>query len=113
MKIAKVTDLIRYGNNNSDIRLNREVLYRYYHELRCVNLDKYKYIKLQNLKQTQKNHKDDEELQNWLIIFKAYIKAKKSKKKQKKEQKKFKKNIENLVAGFRMTRGFVKREMKC
>lgn len=106
MKIAKLIDLLSYAKKHSDIKLNRIVIYQYHEELSPINLDKYKYLKFKNLKQTQKNHKEDEELQNWLIIFKAYIKAKKLKKKQKKEQKKFEKNIENLVAGFTMSRGF-------
>uniref|UniRef100_UPI004048220A hypothetical protein n=1 Tax=Aliarcobacter sp. TaxID=2321116 RepID=UPI004048220A len=113
MKIvtARVIDLHRYALENTNIKLDRSVLYEFQADgLKLITNQGWKYLEFSNLENVVAGTTNNE-LFKWFICFDFYIINQKKKKEEEEIQKKLDLQLANLMVkswagGFNPARGF-------
>uniref|UniRef100_UPI004047758E hypothetical protein n=1 Tax=Aliarcobacter sp. TaxID=2321116 RepID=UPI004047758E len=110
--IARVIDLHKYALENTNIKLDRSVLYSFLDDgLRLIQNEGWKYLEFSNLENVVRTTSDNTDLYNWYLVFDFYISNQKKKKAEEELQKKLDLQLANLMvkswAGeFNPARGF-------
>ncbi|RXJ69498.1 hypothetical protein CRV08_02000 [Halarcobacter ebronensis] len=101
MKAIKLIDLIFFANEKTDITLDRTILFT--NSNLTFIFDRYKYLIYKELKRESKST-DNVLLDQWLIVFKLFLKSKSEDRKLEKQANYFIKNLQVLC--FSDTSGF-------
>ena len=108
---VRVIDLHKYALENTNIKLDRSILYKFQGEgLHLIQNQGWKYLEFSNLENVVATTTDND-LFNWYLVFDFYIINQEKIQKEQKLQKQLDMQIANLMvkswaAGFNPARGF-------